>query len=99
MKTILAIGLASLLLPAFPAAATATPQCGPRDYVAAELGKRFHEDRQGLGLAGEASVIELYVSDTGSWTLTSTSTTGITCVVAAGEAWQQTPRQVAGLES
>jgi hypothetical protein len=99
MKTIIALGLALCSLPALFNSAQAAAQCGPHEKIAEVLGKRFQENRQALGLAGQASVIELFVSEEGTWTLTTTSTAGLTCVVASGEAWQALPKQLAGLES
>ena len=82
-----------------PAAADAAQVCGPRDRVITELGERFSENRKSLGLAGTAAVIELYVSRNGSWTLVSTDTKGVACLIAAGEAWQDAPWAIAGQDS
>ena len=79
--------------------ASAAPVCGPHDKIAATLGEKFNEHRKSLGIAGGASVIELFVSVKGTWTLTATNTKGTACIIAAGEAWQDAPSVVAGLES
>jgi hypothetical protein len=86
----------ALALPTLVSTTRAAPVCGPRDKVVAELGERYQENRKSLGLAGGAAVIELYVSSKGSWTLVSTDTKGKACVLAAGQAWQDAPRIVAG---
>ena len=79
--------------------ADAAQVCGPREKIVFELGKQFNENRKSLGLAGEAAVIELYVSSKGSWTLVSTDTKGVACLIAAGEAWQDAPVIVVGQTS
>jgi hypothetical protein len=99
MKQMLALGLALGSLATFIHGAQAAIQCGPRDKIAAVLGQRFQENRQALGLSGQSAVIELFVSMAGSWTMTSTNTNGLTCIVATGEAWQAAPKQLAGLSS
>ena len=99
MKIIMTLGFAFLSLPALMTSTNAAPQCGPHEKITEALNKRFLESRQALGLSGEASVIELFVSDKGTWTLTATTTAGRTCVVAAGEAWQEYPERIAGLDS
>jgi hypothetical protein len=93
----LGLGLASLL--ASFAMAHAADQCGPHEKIIEVLAGRFQENRQALGLAGQSTVVELFVSNEGTWTLTTTTTAGLTCVVASGEAWQTMPKQVAGLDS
>jgi hypothetical protein len=79
--------------------AQAAAQCGPHDKITEVLSQRFQENRQSLGLAGRAALIEIFVSTQGTWTMTSTNAQGLTCVVAAGEAWQNAQKQLAGLNS
>ncbi len=99
MKKIITLGIAALSLPVLFVSTKAAPQCGPHDKIAEALDKRFQENRQALGLSGQLTVVELFVSGGGTWTLTTTSTAGLTCVIATGEAWQDFPKQVAGLDS
>jgi hypothetical protein len=86
-------------LATFIPAADAAAVCGPRDKVITELGEKFREDRRSLGLTGGSAVIELFVSAKGSWTLLSTDTKGVACLIAAGEAWQDAPKVFAGVNS
>lgn len=99
MRKFLAASLALGSLAAYSLQAQAALQCAPREKVIEVLGQRFQENRKALGIAREAAVIELFVSVRGSWTMTSTNTQGLTCVIAAGEAWQKAPKQLAGLNS
>jgi hypothetical protein len=99
MKLFMMTSLAVASLAAFQPASQAQSQCATHEAVTQALDTRFQESRQALGLSGDAYVVELFVSERGSWTLTTTNTSGMTCVVATGEAWQQTPMKVAGLDS
>jgi len=89
----------SAILIAATSYGNAATQCGPHEKIAAALGEKFHENRKSLGIANQATVIELFVSVKGTWTLTATNTKGLACIIASGEAWQDAPMAVAGLES
>lgn len=91
----LALALGPLTLSATAEAA----QCGPHGKVTESLSRQYQESRQALGLLGQAAVIELFVSARGTWTMTSTNVQGVTCVIAAGEAWQSEKKTVIGLNS
>ncbi|WP_258606625.1 hypothetical protein [Mesorhizobium sp. AR10] len=52
------------------------------------LGERFHEQVTALGLVNPNVVLEVFVSDQGTWTILATDTRGQSCVVSAGEGWQ-----------
>ena len=71
--------------------------CLPRADAITKLQRQYHEQQIGIGVASRGSlVIELFVSDSGSWTILMTRADGISCVAAAGENWSTT---AAGLES
>lgn len=60
--------------------------CGQRDAIVARLSEKYGEARQSVGLGADNSVIEVFASEeTGSWTITATFATGLTCVVATGQ--------------
>lgn len=83
----LSLGFAAVIL-ATQAAFSQSPQCGPRDTVAARLAERYGETRRATGLATGA-VVEIFAStDTGSWTIAVTTPDGRMCLVAAGQGWQ-----------
>jgi hypothetical protein len=83
---------------ALPALASAQAVCGPRDSIVSTLGDKYQESRQALGLVGQdgRGVMELFVSKKGSWTMLMTYAKGSSCIVAAGQAWEHTPGEVAG---
>ncbi len=74
-----------------PLQAEAQIGCGMRDVIVARLDQLFHEHRIGYGLVGQVAVVELYVSTAGTWTVLMTDVSGRTCIVGAGEGWENTP--------
>ena len=46
----------------------------------------FANNNQPLG--GGAAVLELYVSEAGTWTVVQTRPNGLSCIMAAGDNWQ-----------
>ncbi|MDJ1016201.1 MAG: hypothetical protein QNJ35_06790 [Paracoccaceae bacterium] len=84
-RTTLTAALAILL----PAAASAQQTCAPREAVLERLSERFGESRQSIGLAAQNRIVEVHASEaTGTWTITVTMPNGITCLVAAGRAYE-----------
>ena len=79
----LSLGLAGVILLPLPVHAAA--QCAPHDKVSAELAAKFDEQPSSMGLAQDNTVMELYASAKGTWTLTATLPSGLTCLVAAGQ--------------
>ncbi|UVK39980.1 hypothetical protein LHFGNBLO_001398 [Mesorhizobium sp. AR10] len=68
--------------------AGAASQCAARTDMVKALGERFHEQVTALGLVNPNVVLEVFVSDQGTWTILATDTRGQSCVVSAGEGWQ-----------
>ncbi|MGV6805169.1 MAG: hypothetical protein ACWA49_13285 [Ruegeria sp.] len=66
-----------------------SPNCAPRPDVLQRLAETYGETRRGIGVARQGSVMEVFASDdTGTWTITVTLPDGLTCLVAAGEAYE-----------
>ena len=62
--------------------------CLPHDAAVEKLQGQFDERVSARGLANEGrAMVELFRSDTGSWTLIMTDVRGRSCVMATGEAW------------
>ncbi|SDZ78049.1 hypothetical protein [Rubrimonas cliftonensis] len=78
-------------------AATGAAPCAPRDQIVTQLEKKYGETRRGAGLQNRGSVTEVFASsETGTWTILVTRPDGVSCAVAAGEAWLE---DVASLET
>ena len=93
----LSLGLAGLILT--PGFGHAQPQCAAHQTVADQLASQFGEAKRSMGLASNATVMELYASpDTGTWTMTVTLPNGMTCLVAAGDNFEtvQDPKPARG---
>jgi len=71
-------------------AAQNTRNCGPRDVVVNRLAEGYGETRQSIGLGANNAVVEVFASDdTGTWTITVTNPSGVTCLVASGQAFEE----------
>jgi hypothetical protein len=78
-----------LLTAAGPAVAQQQARCAPRAQLLDMIQNRFDETRRAIGLTGSQTVMELYASETsGSWTILVTLPNGMTCLVAAGSAFE-----------
>ncbi len=64
--------------------------CAPRERVVQRLADSYGETRQAIGLGANNAVIEVFASDeTGTWTITVTMASGMTCLVASGQAYER----------
>ena len=94
------LGLTALAAVAlFTGAERATTQsnvCAPRDDLVSQLGTQFRESQKAVGLLGEQAVMEVFASEQGSWTILTTDINGTSCIVAAGEGWDDTFATLAG---
>ena len=79
--------------------AEAAPQCGNHDKIVDVLGNKFNEGRRVMGVVNSKAVMELFMSPQGTWTMVITDTSGLSCITASGEEWQDVPVAVAGLDS
>ena len=82
----------ALILAAQTAAAQSADggqQCATRDTVVSALTAKYGETRHGIGIAANNTVMEVYASEkTGTWTITVTMPTGVTCMVASGQGYE-----------
>ncbi|MDX8525103.1 hypothetical protein RFM68_11335 [Mesorhizobium sp. MSK_1335] len=69
------------------APANAAAQCAARADIIKALGDKFHESEAGRGLINPNVVLEIFVSDQGSWTVLASDTKGQSCVLSVGEGW------------
>lgn len=68
----------------------AAPNCARREQVVEQLANRYGETRQSIGLASNNAVMEVFASpETGSWTITMTLPSGLTCLLASGQAFER----------
>ncbi|WP_425043262.1 hypothetical protein [Primorskyibacter sp. S87] len=91
VKTVfkMTMGLGLMVLAAQQVNAQSGRNCTARDTVLSKLAKDYGETRQGIGLGTQGSVVEIFASlQTGSWTITVTLPSGVTCLIAAGQSYE-----------
>ena len=72
------------------AAAQSQRNCGPRDAVVERLASGYGETRQSVGIGSNNAMVEVFASDeTGSWTILVTMPTGVSCLVASGQSFEE----------
>lgn len=88
MKIIISLIAASALFLSV-SSANAEQICAPRDATLSQLKEKFEEKVSGRGLAVNGTrMIELFVSEKGSWTLLVSDPNGHSCIMASGQHWQ-----------
>lgn len=68
--------------------ASAQTVCGPHEEIIKRLETGYKEARTGFGIAGNGGLVELFVSEKGTWTFLFTRPDGVTCLMAAGGDWE-----------
>ena len=87
----LSLGVGAMILASQHAFAQQNRNCGARDVVVERLASTYGESRQSIGLAPNNSVVEVFASlETGTWTITVTMPSGMTCLVASGQSFEAT---------
>jgi len=81
----------ALLAAALPFTASAQLMCGPRAPLVETLASQYQERQAYLGLTKEAQVMEIWVSEIGTWTLLVTLPSGVTCLTASGNGFDVVP--------
>ncbi len=91
--TIAGTAIALSIAAAFsPAPAQAQQVCAERIGILKHLDKNHKEAPQSLGVTASGKVVEVLVSDKGTWTIIVTAPNGVSCLVAAGESWENIER-------
>tara|TARA_R100001143_G_C3246860_1_gene81716 strand:- start:163 stop:450 length:288 start_codon:yes stop_codon:yes gene_type:complete len=81
--------LLTFLVLFFVAVSSASAQnlCATREEVVERLWNRWQEVLTANGLAINNKLVELFVSEEGSWTIVITDPSGRSCVASAGQGW------------
>ena len=92
-----AVALAVALVVGFRATASAQSMCTTRAQVTKQLDSRYSEAPVAIGLSRNGGVVEvLSTSDGSTWTMIITMPDGTSCMMAAGEAWENLPASLRG---
>jgi hypothetical protein len=62
--------------------------CSERKKFTSYLSKKYNEVPKAVGLVSNSGMMEVYVSEKGTWSILMTTPNGITCLIAAGDNWQ-----------
>ena len=73
-------------LAVFPFSDAFAAKCGPHKKLDHHLKKKYKEHPVAIGRISDKAVLQLYMSKSGKFTVVTTMTNGISCIVAAGEA-------------
>jgi len=85
--------LAAAALTVSASAMAAPMACRPRDDVLTQLSTKFKEAPVAIGLANNGGLLEVLTAGKGeTWTIIITMPNGVSCLVAAGEDWQDHER-------
>ena len=77
-----------ILMPTLTLAQSAGIPCGKRGYYLEQLADKYKEVPVSMGLVANGSVLEVVKSEAGTWTIMITNAKGVTCLIAAGENWE-----------
>ena len=88
VKWVKAVGVAAIVAASVNVASAQYPQCVEHDEIVAHLSKKYQESQFASGTIGQIAVMEVFVGKSGSWTVVITGLDGMSCIVAAGENWE-----------
>ncbi|ATU90340.1 hypothetical protein [Phyllobacterium zundukense] len=73
--------------------------CAPHAQIVEYLKDEFQELPGAYGLVGDKAILELFLAPEGvTWTIVLTDISGKSCILAAGDSWEQKP-DTAGLKT
>ncbi|CCV10906.1 hypothetical protein [Mesorhizobium sp. STM 4661] len=82
------LALAGALAVGTNAASAQYQFCVEHGDLVAHLSEKYQERQFAFGLIGQVAIMEIFVAETGSWTIAVTDVAGRSCIVAAGDSWQ-----------
>ena len=96
MKNLLVGALLCLsALTATNAEAQTSRVCGLHAKVIERLHTGYGETRQMIGLGSNGAILEVFASEeSGSWTILVTNPQGVSCLIAAGQAFENVRGQI-----
>jgi hypothetical protein len=98
-RTIISVFAAALVAASGTAANAQVIVCAKHAQIVEYLKDEFQELQGAFGLVGDRAILELFLSPQGAtWTIVITDVSGKSCILAAGDSWEQKP-DIAGLET
>ena len=86
--------LASLMMVGFVCTAVGAANaqvpnaCGDRGMIVERLDTGYSEKPVAMGLSVNGSIVEIFASQNGSFTIIATQPTGESCILVTGESWE-----------
>ncbi|MFT4181688.1 MAG: hypothetical protein QM636_07185 [Rhizobium sp.] len=74
-----------------PAASQAMLACAERANLVAFLGEHYSEKLSAVGQLDAKTIVEIFASENGSWTMMITNVSGQSCVILTGQNWESIP--------
>ena len=95
------VALVGTMLMAAPAALAAEADmdvpCAPHEEITKSLSQIHAERPVSQGIDARGVMVEVFVAPAGTWTIVVTEPGGMSCLMAAGEAWESLPSETAGV--
>jgi hypothetical protein len=91
IRNLAGAALVALAMTAYPVSAQPVFNCAEHSKVVESLGSHYSETLRAIGLINQDAILEVYVSERGSWTMLVTNVNGHSCVIFAGESWETLP--------
>ncbi|WP_428927274.1 hypothetical protein [Marinibacterium sp. SX1] len=70
-----------------PVLAQQSPRCLPRDVLVQTLESKYSESLTGGGMQNAQQLVEIWSSQSGSFTVFVTRADGFACIMATGQGW------------
>ena len=95
-----AIALAtSLLFGATEPVSAQTTACAAHADIVKQLSAQHSEAPVGIGLASNGGIVQIFSSKDGAtWTIVMTMPSGVSCLMAAGESWENIQPELFGVK-
>ncbi len=89
--TVWSAAMAAVVGAGVSTASAQSAMCTTHEKMTGALGDKFGEKRRAIGLVSNSGLMEVYVSEKGTWTVILTNPAKMACIVAAGHSWDEPP--------
>lgn len=94
-----ALALATSLLFGASVPASAQTACAAHADIVKQLSAKHSEAPVGIGLASNGGIVQIFSSKDGAtWTIVMTMPSGVSCLMAAGESWENIQPELFGVK-
>ncbi len=93
------VGALLFAMSAVPVGARAQSLCNDRSVLVDGLKNGYSEEPIFIGLVSNSSVIEVFASEKGTFTIIVTLPSGASCIVTTGQEWQALPLRKAEVKT